>query len=302
MILEGDRSVIEAIKEKKRLLDIGAKVEHIRPILIMDGGLMKGVYGVGAALAMDELSIFGVFNAAVGVSSGAPTLAYALAGSVKIGSTILYEESCSKNFLSFWRWRNPLNIYFFRQIMEGLTGKLLVSEAVVSSKVPFYIGLSKYSSAQPFLLKPENSEELYSGIQASIAMPGAVSDVITIRGIRYVDGASTQPHVLQHSCEQFDATHILVITNQDKTTGDILWWDKLLSQTLFRFRMGTILRRVTINRRKIRHAWVDSVLVNPATPICFIWGNGSVGSFERDSQKIKDTIESSRVWWRELLT
>jgi predicted patatin/cPLA2 family phospholipase len=301
MILEGDVSVIEAIKEKKRLMEAGEECGHIRPILVIDGGLMKGVYGAGTALAMDELDICKVFTGTVGVSSGAPTIAYALAGDSKIGSTIFYEELCTKEFLSFRRWRNPEDSAFVRRVLEGVTGKLLDSEKVLQGKIPFYIGLSEYATAKPFLLKPENSEEFYSGIQASISMPGVVSDVITVRGVRYVDGASTEPHVLQHIYEQFDATHILIITNQDKSTTDILWLDKLFSQTLFRWRMSKKLRSVAIRRRKIRHAWVAKVLTNASIPICFSWGNGSVSSFERDSKKIKDTIESSRQWWRNLL-
>ena len=52
MIFEGEHSVIQAIKEKKQLMDEGLPHDHIKPMLFFDGGLMKGTYGVGAGLAM----------------------------------------------------------------------------------------------------------------------------------------------------------------------------------------------------------------------------------------------------------
>ena len=87
MIFEGDSSVIEAIKEKKRLRDSGQPHAHIKPMLFIDGGLMKGAYGVGAGLAMEELGYFDVFTSAVGVSSGAPSAAYFIAGDTKRGAS-----------------------------------------------------------------------------------------------------------------------------------------------------------------------------------------------------------------------
>lgn len=78
MILEGNNSVIQAIKEKKRLMDAGEAHDHIQPLFIIDGGLMKGVYGTGAVIAIDELGYTTCFSAVAGVSSGAVAAAYLL--------------------------------------------------------------------------------------------------------------------------------------------------------------------------------------------------------------------------------
>ncbi len=85
MILEGDHSVIEAIKEKKRLSEEDKPHDHIKPLLIIDGGLMKGVYGVGACLALEELGYVDSFTSFGGVSSGAATIAYLLSGNGEVG-------------------------------------------------------------------------------------------------------------------------------------------------------------------------------------------------------------------------
>lgn len=76
MILEGDTSVIKAIKEKKRLLDTDAPHEHIRPLLVICGGLMRGVYGGGAVTALSDQGYGEVFDDIIGLSTGAPTAAY----------------------------------------------------------------------------------------------------------------------------------------------------------------------------------------------------------------------------------
>ena len=62
MIFEGDKSVIAVIKEKKRLMEEGEPHEHLRPLLFIDGGLMKGAYGIGASLALEELGLDHVFS------------------------------------------------------------------------------------------------------------------------------------------------------------------------------------------------------------------------------------------------
>ncbi len=91
MILEGDNSVIDAIKEKKRLMDAGEAHEHIKPLLIIDGGLMKGVYGTGAVMAIHELEFTQAFTGVVGMSSGAVAVAYLLSGNM-IGARTMSEE------------------------------------------------------------------------------------------------------------------------------------------------------------------------------------------------------------------
>ena len=296
MIFEGDTGVIEAIKEKKRLIDAGERNDHIRPLLIIDGGFMKGVYGVGAALAFDELGFIQVFTNFIGISSGAATLAYTLSGQSQLGSTVIIEDCTSRRFLNFWRFKNPEDEAFLQRVFEGCTGrKKLETQNLINRN--FFIGLSVFETAKPFLLQPKTREECLVGIRASISMPGAVSDLVIINGIRYIDGASSEPHVLEMGYETIDATHVLIITNQDKDTKNILWWDRLITKTIWRNRLSPRLLDVALRRRKIRHNWVHTVLQDPKKPICFVWGNGSIASFERDPEMVKMVIEKSRQWW-----
>lgn len=302
MILEGDNSVIDAIKEKKRLMDMGATHDHIKPLLIIDGGLMKGVYGTGAAIALTELSLLETFTAIVGVSAGAVISAYTLADRVKLGASMMWEELCTKQFWNPWNIRSPLNAGFVIDILNGKTGKFLDDAPILNHKVPFYIGLSEYKTGRPTLLLPKNREELTRGIQASISVPGATAEKIYLDGIRYVDGASTIPHILEYSISNIPATHILIIANQDKNTASIPRYEKVLCNTFFRMRFSKPLLKASNERRETRHSFLQKLMSEKIPPSAVIWGNGQIGSFERDGIKIKDVIEQSRVWWRQLLS
>ena len=195
MILEGDKSVIDAIKEKKHLMDAGEEHGHIRPLLIVDGGLMKAAYGVGAGLALEEAGFSKVFTSIVGVSSGAPSAAYFVSEEVYIGGRLIYEECCTKKFLNVWRFWNQVNTTYLTSVLKGSTGKRINVKKIFSSSTDLYIGVSDFKTGKPTLLKPTNEDELFRAIQASIIMPNVSTDIVTFNDIRYVDGGFTRPHI-----------------------------------------------------------------------------------------------------------
>lgn len=300
MIFEGNRSVIDAIKEKKKLIATGQPHDHIRPLLVVDGGLMKGAYGTGAVLAIDELGFTSTFSSVVGISSGAIAAAYLLSGNT-IGGSVMYEEACTKEFRPRFNFKNVINVHFFERVLAGDTGKGLLFDKIFSHTVKLYIGVSEYVTGKPVLIAPTNQADLLRSIRASISIPGSVSLPSYVNGVRYVDGAASQPHILAHICGQIDATHILIITNQDKTTKHISWAEHFMNVTLFRYRMSPALRKATNWRREARHAFVEKTLASPQKPTLFVWGNNSIGSRESNQIIVKNVVEKSRQWWQEQL-
>lgn len=89
MTLEGDESVLSVLKDHKRARDAGQAPNTTRLLLVVDGGLMKGAYATGAGLALEALGYTDVFDTVVGISSGAPSAAYFVAGEVWKGSSLL---------------------------------------------------------------------------------------------------------------------------------------------------------------------------------------------------------------------
>jgi predicted patatin/cPLA2 family phospholipase len=242
-----------------------------------------------------------MFSTVVGISSGAVAGAYLLSSEMR-GASILYEECCTTNFRPRFNFKNLINTTFLERVLAGDTGKGLDFEQIFTQPTPLYIGVSDFNTAKPHLLHPINRLDLLTAIRASISMPGAVSLPAVIDGVRYIDGASTSPHILEYACESLEATHVLIITNQDKDTKHISWIEHMIHNTLFRNRTNSTLRAVANWRREIRHEFITRRLATPDTPTLFVWGDGSVTSREKNRERIKATIEKSRVWWSELLS
>ena len=301
MIFEGDTGVIEAIKEKKRLMAAGAPHGHIKPMLFIDGGLMKGAYGVGAVLTLDELGYGAVFPNIVGVSSGAPTAAYFLSGQTKVGASLVWEEFCTRKFINVWRLWNQVNTFYFAAALRGVTGKGLDAQKILDSKTNLYIAVSDFKTGAPELLKPQNHEDLLTAIQASVLMPNVSSDIVKFNDIRYVDGGFTRPHALKEALVKIDATHVLVITNQDQTITTLPKLERILNHTLYRRRMPKMLRFAAHERKRERMKVIEEMQNGLHMPYALVWGDHSIKSTERSPEKVKKVIEKSRLWWRGLL-
>lgn len=301
MIYEGEYSVIDAIKEKKRLIDAGKPHEHIKPLLFIDGGLMKGAYGAGAVAALEALNYTKVFANVVGVSSGAPTAAYFLSGEVEKGIRVYTEDVCKRKFINVWRFWNQVNTFYVAGTLRGVTGKGVSSNKVLAAPSCLYIAVADFKTGKPILLRPKTEEELLTAIQASILMPNVSTDIVTFNDIRYVDGGFTRPHALFEAFNTVQATHVLVITNQDKTITTIPWLERFLNNTIYRHRMPKPLRFAAHERKRERMTAIER-MKEADTPYALVWGDHSIRSMERDPKKVKAVIEKSRRWWHELLT
>ena len=301
MILEGDSSVIDALKEKKRLMDAGEPHEHIRPMLVCGSGCMKGAYAWGAGLALAENGYQDCFHTIAGVSVGALTGAYLVSGNIRDVESLPYIESCSTDFFSFKRPFNVLGTRYMRSVLEDYPGRGLDTEAVLSHPTRLQIGVSDFETAQPMLLEPASAEEVYEGLRATISMPGAVSDPVFIRGKRYVDGASTIPFVRQIIYQQSEPTHIIDIPNQEEEMANYSYLEAFLLATVYRRRISPALRRAANGRRHNRRQFFQELTEYARVPTCLMWGDNSVGSFEANPEKMKRAIEHARSTWDQLL-
>jgi predicted patatin/cPLA2 family phospholipase len=304
MIFEGDRGVISAIKEKKRLMEAGVEHGHIKPLLVIDGGLMKGAYGVGAALAIEELGLTDAFDNVVGISSGAPTAAYFVSGDVSSGSSVIWKYCCSKEFLNMWRFWNQVDTDYFMSALKDSTKYGLQTDKILSARPKLHIGVANFETGKPSLFQPTTESGLFNSIQASILMPNVSNDIVHIDDIRYVDGGFTNPHVLTCVLDQIEVTHMLMITNQnhiDQLIPDLPWLERFLNHTLFRRRMPKLLRFAAHERWRTRTVAIEKIKKNTSIACALVWGNRSIKSMERDADKVQRVVEASRKWWMELL-
>ncbi len=301
MLLEGDGSVIKALKQKKYLLDSGKPHDHIKPLLIIDGGLMKGAYGVGAGLAFADLGFDTLWDNVVGISSGAPTVAYLLSGNAEAGASVMYEECCSTEFANFRKFSESINFQYFIDVIKNDSKKKLNVEKVLNNKTKIFLGVTDFYTAEPNLIEPVDEEGLFLAIEASISMPNVSLRSILINGKRYTDGGFDRPHIISKAITDIEATHILLITNQDKEGPRISWRERFLNDTLFRFRMSHALRIAANSRRYSRLHVLDALRKNKSIKMSLVWGDGSIGSLEQKSEVVRSVIEKSRQWWHNQL-
>lgn len=300
MICDGDHAVFVAIKEKRRLMRKGESHEHIQPLIIFGGGLMKGAYGVGAAIALDEFGYGGVFHNVVGISSGAPTAAYFLAGSIKDGLNILIEDCCNTKFANNWRVWNQVDTEYLMNIIRFGEGKKIDYRKILERKTKLHFGVSEYKTGLPVLIEPKNEEMFFSAMHASLTMQNVSTHRTFIDGVHYADGGFTKPHIVSHVLDKITATHILFITNNDREFGQISNFEKVLNRTLFRLRLNGAFVTAINARREERDKAIQK-MHDIHIPAAVVWGDGSMSSMERNKQKIEAVAEMSRLWWHGLL-
>ncbi len=299
MILEGNTSVVDAIKEKKRLMEAGEAHEHIKPLLIVDGGLMKGAYGVGAGLVFEEEGYTKTFSNVVGVSSGAASGAYFVGGNVSVGATLIYEECCSSDFMNLRTF--SANTEFVTDVLKGKTGKAVLPEKIFASDTNFYVGVSEYETAIPKLIQPQTEADLFDSLHASILMPTMSTYRLCMKGVRYVDGGFSAPHIIELAVESIPATHVLILTNQNHFDKGVSILEHIMIETFMRFRMNKRLRYVAHRRKGERFKALNKIGKMTNAAVATVWGDGSIEGLERDSKKVKSVVDRSKVWWQELL-
>jgi predicted patatin/cPLA2 family phospholipase len=238
MILEGDKSVIEALKEKKRLLSSGQSHEHLKILCICNGGLIKGAYSVGVGLALEELGYTDVFDDFVGISSGAASAAYFVGGNVNEGGSLIYDECCSKSFLNLKKFWNVINYDFLEDVLEGKTNKALRFEKIFSSPTSLYIGIADFETGAPLLVSPKNKNDLLAAIRASAFMPHLSKEVAYVSSRQCMDGGFASPHIIEKILTDIDFTHVLILTSQNHKEKNIPWHEHFLCATIFRYRFS----------------------------------------------------------------
>ena len=301
MILEGDTSVVEAIKEKKRLMDAGKPHDHLKILMICDGGLIKGAYSVGVGLALEELGYTDVFTDLVGVSSGAPSVAYFLGGNIYQGGTLIYDECCSSRFLNRRRFWAPVDTNYIIDVLKGVTNKPLRMKEIFDSPTKLHIGVSDFKTAKPKLLCPQSEDELLESIRASILLPSVAKGKVYLAGRRYFDGGVSYPHVIHEAVATIDFTHVLILTSQNYKEENVSMFEKLLCSTIFRHRISRRGLFAFNNRRRARREALDALQNDITVTALLVWGDGSIQGVERDSAKVKEVVERYKKSWLDIM-
>lgn len=249
---EHTQELVSHIQQKHELLEAGDPAhKDIRTALIIGSGAMRGVFSGGVVTGLEELGLTEVFDDVIGVSVGASTAAYFLAGQAALGTTLFFEELTSKEFVDKTRFKNILNVGYLEDIFTGK--KALDQEAIRNNRSRFHIGVTNIDTAKPEYIEVSHSEEekdMIKLIQASSAVPGLTLP-IRIDGTLYGDGITTCKNPIAYAIDTLGATDVVCIVNQPLRQGKSApASDKAISSWLTR-RYRQDIRTAYINRHSM---------------------------------------------------
>lgn len=201
---------ILARKNKKVPVKDGRKIG-----LLLYGGVMTGIRGAGAMLALDDLGLNTAFDSINVYSAGFPNACYFLSQEARRGASIYYDDLSGKKFINFWRFWKIADTDYMIKVMQGR--KYLSVDKVLSAKTKLYIRLInlKTNKAEYLEVHDVGEAEFFHLMKAATSAPYINPGAVKIKGRRYDDvsffGNDSIAH-LNHILTQ-DLTDILVIYN-----------------------------------------------------------------------------------------
>jgi predicted patatin/cPLA2 family phospholipase len=139
--------------------------------LVLFGGGMAGIRGAGAVIALEELGLNGVFNEIYSQSAGFANASYFLAKSIKLGTSIYYEDLSGNKYINFLRLWNIADSNCVVNAMRK--NKYLDVIEILKSKTKLFSYVkNKKNNKSIFLEIHKFSPDKYLSImEASIKMP-----------------------------------------------------------------------------------------------------------------------------------
>lgn len=191
-----DCKLVQNLFRKRELLETGdPRHEEIRPwLFFLGGGWGAGVLTAGAAYALLLLKLKQCFEIVAGISSGAGTAAYFLAGetNARLGATIFHEECASRRFFGLWR-RPMADIDFMESVLRD-GQKRLDLPAVLAARPRLLVAVSDWHDGSAILVDVKTARpDLITAIKASVAMPGLWDRPVWLNGRAVLDCAGSFP-------------------------------------------------------------------------------------------------------------
>lgn len=304
MIFEGDiNTLVAAMRLKRDCIKNGQPQNGPRILFVGGGGVMYGCEGGATVTALYETGYAEVFDWVFGLSTGAPGITYFLSGNPRVGTSVYYEECCSKEFLSLIRLHRPIDTTFLDRVFRGETGKGFNLTQIFSHRTELLIGMTNADTGKQRIVRPKTDEELYSSILASISIPGFTGKPIEHNGRFYTDGAMSNPLPLKQLVKTLNPTHVLVLPHRTKEFGGKpAWLETAANNSIFRHRITPIMRAVAYKRSERLTESIRFVREEATIPIVIAWSQGTISKFERDKQKVIAAINQAEQQWIQVLS
>ncbi|MEK7631834.1 MAG: hypothetical protein AAB445_03135 [Patescibacteria group bacterium] len=181
--------------------------------LVLYGGVMGGIRGAGAMIALEEMGLAQAFDCIYTNSAGFANASYLLAGATQLGTSIYYEDLAGWRFINLFRFWKTVDIDFLITVMQER--KHLPIEKILKSQTKLFVTLQNVQKHKAEFLEVhrEPHEQYLELMRAATSIPYLHPGAVRIHGVPYMDIPMRQP--VQH-LEQAVAdgcTDVLVIKN-----------------------------------------------------------------------------------------
>lgn len=204
--------MLRRVREKAALLRAGdARHTALRPVLVLGGGGMEGIFSIGALHALAGAGLTKGFEAIVGISAGAANGAYFLAGQTGIAREVYRDHLTNDEFIRLSRRSRIVDIDYLIGVLRSV--RPLDVAALRIARSSFFVGVTTLEGESE-LIDVKQAPDPFVALKASMAMPILYNGTTEFEGRLFVDGGAADPLPLAHIVEQFQPTDILVISNE----------------------------------------------------------------------------------------
>lgn len=212
--LRSDSQLTRNLIEKKKLLsENDPSHKKLKTALVIEGGIMFGVYGGGVVTGLEDLGFTDVFDYVIGGSAGAGTGAYFLAHQARMGTSIFYDDLVGNKFINPTKFSKIIDLDYMENIFR--TSKKLDVEAVRKSRSELHISVTNLRTGLAEVLSSKDeSLDLPLAIKASCAVPLLYKNGVELNGKHYCDGLVGLPNAIEYAIRELQCNNILVITNR----------------------------------------------------------------------------------------
>lgn len=186
----------------------------IKTAFVLQGGAMRGVFGAGVCIALEEIGYTEGFDEIYGTSAGAFNGSYFLSGQAAYGTTIYYKEINNNNFMNLLRFNKIVDIDFMMDVVTER--KRLNIQKILNSSTVLNIPLTNVSTGNLVLFNTKSKNlDLLKILKAATAIPFVYNIPVNIDGVNYLDGDVSCPILIEEAIEN-GCTDILAVSTRPK--------------------------------------------------------------------------------------
>lgn len=189
--------------------------------LILFGGIMAGIRGAGAVVALQEMGLQDAFDEIYSVSAGFANASYFLSGQTKLGTSIYYDDLCGNKFIDFRKPWKVVNIDYAVDVM--CNKKILNVGRIMANPTKLHVKLLDAKTKEVTYKEVHDVPivQYMEMMKAAIAIPYLYPHSVQVGLGRYND-SDLHPHVGQfiNFAMNSETTDALIIYNTRKQAKD----------------------------------------------------------------------------------